>query len=54
MPIRPNKPNKPIRLIILTHQVGDLIIILKPRASAWGSQIKDSVASERRFMIKSC
>ena len=34
-------------------QVGDLTIMSKPRASAWGYPVDSSVASERRFMVKS-
>ena len=34
-------------------QVGDLTIMSKPQASAWGNSDVSSVASERRFMVKS-
>ena len=35
------------------NQVGDLMIIPQPQASAWGIPDKSAVASERRFTVKS-
>ncbi len=34
------------------YQVGDLMIMLKPQTSVWGNLRENSVASERRFVVK--
>ncbi len=34
------------------YQVGDLMIMLKPQTSVWGSPNQSTVASERRSMVE--